>query len=128
MIYKLFILMLLCHVIDDFVLQPVCLSKLKQKDWWKDNVSEQDYYKYMYDYQMALWMHCMSWSAMIHLPLMIFLDCSGMILFISFAINAVIHYVIDDLKANEKKINLKTDQLIHIVQIFLTLIINISLI
>lgn len=128
MIYKLFILMLLCHVIDDFVLQPVCLSKLKQKDWWKDNVSEQDYYKYMYDYQMALWMHCMSWSAMIHLPLMIFLDCSGMILFISFAINAVIHYVIDDLKANEQKINLKTDQLIHIVQIFLTLIINISLI
>jgi hypothetical protein len=128
MIYKLFILMLLCHVIDDFVLQPVCLSKLKQKDWWKNNVSEQDYYKYMYDYQMALWMHCMSWSAMIHLPLMIFLDCSGMILFISFAINAVIHYVIDDLKANEKKINLKTDQLIHIVQIFLTLIINISLI
>lgn len=128
MIYKLFILMLLCHVIDDFVLQPVCLSKLKQKDWWKDNVSEEDYYKYMYDYQMALWMHCMSWSAMIHLPLMIFLDCSGMILFISFAINAVIHYVIDDLKANEKKINLRTDQLIHIVQIFLTLIINISLI
>ena len=120
--------MLLCHVIDDFVLQPVCLSKLKQKDWWKDNVSEEDYYKYMYDYQMALWMHCMSWSAMIHLPLMIFLDCSGMILFISFAINAVIHYVIDDLKANEKKINLRTDQLIHIVQIFLTLIINISLI
>lgn len=128
MIYKLFILMLLCHVIDDFVLQPVCLSKLKQKDWWKNNVSEQDYYKYMYDYEMALWMHCISWSAMIHLPLMIFLDCSGMILFISFAINAVIHYVIDDLKANEKKINLKTDQLIHIVQIFLTLIINFSLI
>lgn len=128
MIYKIFILMLLCHVIDDFVLQPVCLSKLKQKDWWKSNCKEGEYNKYKYDYQMALWMHCISWSAMIHLPLVIFTECSGMILFISFAINATIHYFVDDLKANDKKINLQTDQLIHLAQIFLTLIINISLI
>ena len=26
--------MLLAHVLDDFVLQPQCLSDLKQKDWW----------------------------------------------------------------------------------------------
>lgn len=31
----IFFLMLLMHIIDDFVLQPKSLSHLKQKTWWK---------------------------------------------------------------------------------------------
>ena len=117
--------MLLCHVVDDFVLQPVCLSKLKQKNWWEKNVNDD---KYKNDYMMALWMHSISWSAMIHLPLMLFLNCSGTIIFISFAVNMIIHWIVDNMKANYSMINLTTDQLIHIGQIFLTLIINILII
>lgn len=30
----LIILMSICHVIDDFVFQPICLSKLIQKKFW----------------------------------------------------------------------------------------------
>ena len=32
--FKLFILSILFHIIDDFVFQPICLSKLKQKSFW----------------------------------------------------------------------------------------------
>jgi hypothetical protein len=37
-----------------------------------------------------------------------------------YIINMVIHFVVDDLKANRGKINLLADQSIHIFQIFLT--------
>lgn len=39
---------------------------------------------------------------------------------IAFIINMSIHAIIDDLKANRKKINLIVDQAIHIVQIVAT--------
>lgn len=60
---KILLLMLLCHIIDDFVLQPICLSKLKQKDWWEKHIYENVMYKD--DYKMALFIHSMSWSIMI---------------------------------------------------------------
>ena len=31
---KVLLLMFLFDIIDDFVLQPICLSKLKQKRYW----------------------------------------------------------------------------------------------
>ena len=37
-------------------------------------------------------------------------------------INLIIHMFVDDLKANRNKINLITDQLIHIIQIIFTFI------
>lgn len=126
MIYKLFILMLLCHVIDDFVFQPICLSKLKKKEWWVNNVFIDSTNEG--DYHMAMLIHCISWSAMIHLPLLIFLNCSGTVIFISFGINVLIHYIVDELNVNQKEINLTTDQSIHFGQVFLTLIINFLLI
>lgn len=33
-LFKLFILSILLHIIDNFVLQPICLSRLKQKKTW----------------------------------------------------------------------------------------------
>jgi len=123
--------MILCHVIDDFVLQPICLSKLKQKDWWFDNVFKDYNGNYDWrkqekgknDYKMALLMHSLSWSAMILLPFMFFSEISGSVLYWLFMINAFIHYIIDDLKCNEKKLNLMQDQLIHLGQILLTFLI-----
>lgn len=122
-IIKIFLLMMLCHIIDDFVLQPVCLSKLKQKSWWisecqKENV-EID--KYCNDYRMALAMHSMSWSTMILLPWIILSSTVNPVaLLLMWLFNAVVHYWVDDLKANHYSINLVTDQLVHACQIILT--------
>lgn len=136
----IFFIMLLLHIIDDFVLQPVCLSNLKQKDWWdkagayknKDgHYDKKKFELYKNDYKMALLIHSLSWSIMISLPFIVislydfittgyfmrFTDC---ILVFMIALNTFIHYRTDDVKANLKRINLVKDQCIHIVQILVT--------
>ena len=35
MFIKIVLFMILFHIIDDFVLQPISLSNLKQKKWWE---------------------------------------------------------------------------------------------
>lgn len=106
--------MILFHIIDDFVFQPICLSKLKQKEWWERNIGTKEHgmpFMYKNDYKMALGIHALSWSIMIHLPL--FLIASDFWLGFSVIINMIIHCVVDDLKANDKKLNLSEDQVIH---------------
>ena len=123
MIWKIFILMLLCHVIGDFVLQTDKIANLKQKTWWKENCSEEELKKYKDDYKMALLMHCILWSAMVLLPVILCVEISGLALYFIFIGNVLIHYVTDDLKANYKEINLVEDQTIHLLQILLTFLI-----
>lgn len=116
---KIFLLMILFHIIDDFVFQPICLSKLKQKSWWEENIKNEDELeKYKDDYKAALLIHSLSWSIMIHLPL--FLIASDFWLWFSVTINMLIHCIVDDLKANDKKLNLVEDQFIHMIQILIT--------
>lgn len=117
MMIKILLLMILAHVVDDFVLQPVCLSKLKQREWWENNAPEKMYAK---DYIMALLMHSMSWSVMILLPGMFLCDVSDGMLFGLFCINTFIHFITDDAKANKRTTNLMKDQYIHLIQIVLT--------
>jgi hypothetical protein len=121
MVLEILLLMLLAHCIDDFVLQVV-LAKLKQKDWWTENgyVTEQNQL-YKDDYKMALFLHSLEWSIMIHLPIMFFCDLYTIHLALSVGINCLIHYIVDDAKANKKTISLVTDQQIHIMQILVTL-------
>ena len=120
MFIKILLFMILLHIIDDFVLQPISLSKLKQKKWWEKQEGYSD--KYKDDYKVALAIHSISWSIMIHIPLVIMFSSLGQLaLLISFIVNAVIHYFIDDLKANKLKINLFEDQMVHFWQICTTL-------
>ena len=120
MFIKILLFMILLHIIDDFVLQPISLSNLKQKKWWKKQEGYSD--KYKDDYKVALAIHSISWSIMIHIPLVIMFQSLGQLaLLISFIVNAVIHYYIDDLKANKLKINLFEDQMVHFWQICTTL-------
>ena len=120
MFIKILLFMILLHIIDDFVLQPISLSSLKQKKWWKKQEGYSD--KYKDDYKVALAIHSISWSIMIHIPLVIMFPSLGQLaLLISFIVNAVIHYYIDDLKANKLKINLFEDQMVHFWQICTTL-------
>ena len=113
MIY-VFLIMILLHIIDDFVLQPICLSKLKQKSFWEHYVKDNEIYKF--DYKVALVIHALSWAIMIHLPLM-FIVSNEILVFISVIINTAIHAWIDDEKANKLNINLFEDQMMHIGQI-----------
>lgn len=120
MFIKILLFMILLHIIDDFVLQPISLSNLKQKKWWEKQEGYSD--KYKDDYKVALAIHSISWSIMIHIPLVIMFPSLGQLaLLISFIANAVIHYYIDDLKANKLKINLFEDQMVHFWQICTTL-------
>ena len=114
---KLLLLMILMHIVDDYYLQGI-LASMKQKKWW----IKQEGYKSLYknDYKMALLMHSMSWSIMILLPAMLFLNVSQYVLLGIFVINSFIHYHIDDLKANKLQINLMFDQTIHIMQVITT--------
>ena len=120
---KVLLLMFLFDIIDDFVLQPVCLSKLKQKRYWIEECEKNnlDISKYDTDYITALIMHGLSWSIMIHIPLMFLGGINDdLFLLLSVLLNAVIHAIIDDLKANKLKINLDVDQCLHGLQIIIT--------
>lgn len=117
MLIKLLLLMIFAHIIDDYYLQGI-LAHMKQKVWWEHSEWFKPLYKY--DYKMALLMHSMSWSIMILLPSIILFNISGYFALGAFIINTVIHYYIDDLKANRGKINLIVDQSIHLAQVFMT--------
>jgi len=122
---SILLIMIFLHILDDFVLQTICLSKLKQKNWWitECNKLSISFEKYKYDYLVALLMHTLSWSIIIHIPIMMCYEISDFKLFLSVLINSMIHFTIDDLKANRGQINLVYDQLIHLIQIIITFII-----
>ena len=113
--------MLFCHIIDDFCLQTTWLSNGKQKAWW-EKVAPDPLYRY--DYIAALVIHSFSWSFMTLLPIAIFQHFVVDAAFLAvLAINAIIHGIVDDIKANRHKINLITDQSIHAVQIIIAFLI-----
>ena len=119
---KIFILlaMIFCHIVDDYYLQGI-LASMKQKSWWQKSESYSE--KYRYDYVMALIEHAFSWTFMVMLPIFIVSKFQiDVFMCLVFLANWIIHAVVDDLKANKKKINLIQDQVIHLVQIFVTFI------
>lgn len=112
-----FMLMIFFHIVDDYYLQG-WLASAKQKQYWQENAPQELYKR---DYIWALIMHSCSWAFMIMLPIAYVNSFTVDVAFvIIFAMNVTIHAMIDDLKANKKKINLWEDQLIHILQIGLT--------
>jgi hypothetical protein len=121
---KIFIvlMMIFCHIVDDYYLQKGLLNCLKQKSWWR----AQDNYKelYKYDYIVGLIIHSFSWAFMIMLPIAFVngfeISATFLIIFIA---NMIIHAIVDDLKANKFQINLITDQTMHLLQIATTTII-----
>ena len=111
------IFMILCHIIDDFVLQG-WLASAKQENWWKKQEGYNDLYKN--DYKMALFIHSLEWSIMIHLPIIVFYNFQVTIgILISILGNCYLHYLIDDLKANLKVFTLIIDQIFHIIEVIL---------
>ena len=118
---KLFVLlaMIFCHIMDDYRLQGI-LASMKQKSWWTKNAPGK---LYSNDYLMALGMHSFSWAFMIMLPLAIYQGFNVGVFFVVLMLaNTAIHFFVDNLKANKGRINLITDQSIHLVQILYTFV------
>ena len=124
--YKIAIilLILLMHFIYDFHIQGI-LAEMKQKSWWSNecNKYHAPFFKYRNDYKMALIVHSVECALFTMLPLIVDMLISehtghlqnAWILFLPcILLLAVSHYLIDDKKANELKINLVQDQLYHI--------------
>ena len=111
------LLMIFCHIVDDYYLQG-WLASAKQKKYWQENAPDK---MYKNDYIWALIMHSFSWAFMVMLPIAYSLSFSlnGPFL-IAFVVNVAIHATVDDLKANKRRINLWEDQIMHLVQIVLT--------
>lgn len=111
------ILMIFLHIVDDYYLQG-WLASAKQKKYWQENAPEKLYEN---DYLWALIMHSFSWTFMIMLPIAFIVNYEiGIGYVVMFGANLVIHAIVDDLKANKRKINLWADQMIHIAQICTT--------
>ena len=122
---KLFIvlLMIFCHIVDDYYLQGF-LSSAKQKKFWKENAPQP---LYKYDYIWALIMHAFSWSFMIMLPIAFYMQFNvDLVFLVILVLNMSIHALIDNLKANELIINLWVDQIGHMIQIAATAMILLS--
>lgn len=106
--------MIFMHIVDDYYLQG-WLASAKQKSWWEKNSPDELYKR---DYIMALFMHAFSWTFMIMLPVFyVYKFALSWPFLIAFVANLIIHAYVDNLKANKKKINLRQDQLIHLLQI-----------
>ena len=113
----LLILMVFLHIINDYNLQG-WFASAKQREWWKNNAPSK---LYKYDYILALLIHSFSWSFMIMLPIALHMSFSIDYIFIIILFaNMFMHAFVDNLKANKKKINLWTDQFIHVAQIIVT--------
>jgi len=114
-IFEILFIMIFLHIIDDFMFQKIGnLEDLKQVVTWKPYGD-----KYKNDYIVALIYHGFEWSCMISIPLFIL---GWKFLLPSILVNTIIHSIVDDQKANRFKLTLIQDQVIHMFQIGLTLV------
>ena len=123
--YKILLLlmMIFLHIVDDYYLQG-WLASAKQKSYWEQNAPDK---LYKHDYIMALFMHSFSWAFMIMLVPSVYtlitttnINNASLAISLVFLTNLCIHMVVDNSKANLKKINLVQDQLNHLAQILIT--------
>lgn len=108
------VLMLLGHLVADYTLQG-WLADGKQESWWKKICGGKIPDKYKHDYVAALLCHALYWSIFICAPFYASIHFLSAII-----LNTGLHAIVDDLKANQKAINLVQDQLIHLGQILVT--------
>lgn len=114
---KTILIMLLLHHLADYTLQG-WLANGKQKSWWAEAFGGTTPAKYRNDYKCALLCHSMYWALVVFAP--IWLYAPNEVALAVIGGNAMVHYVVDDAKANERAIGLWADQVLHWLQIVLT--------
>ena len=124
------------HIYSDFHLQGI-LASMKQKKYWEEMPEYTSFYKH--DYRVSLAMHSLEWSFFVLIPVFVlftayyqyffqsgfdWLLTNAIILYIIWMINAMVHFEVDDAKANDLSINLNMDQIAHFLQIILICIVT----
>ena len=117
--------MMFCHIFDDFHLQGI-LAQMKQREWWRAQTAK---LMYKHDYIVALLIHGFSCAVMLHIPAIIYAmiyhtgNAANSLYITVFVAMWLFHALVDHLKANVHAINLAQDQLLHIWQIVIVLIV-----
>lgn len=112
-------LIIIAHIIDDFILQQLGnLNNFKQKKFWEPYNKEYNN-KYCLDHYAGLVIHCISWSIMVHLPILLLTQTPEIIILISSIIHAINHGIIDNKKCNKYELSLLEDQTLHFIQLIL---------
>ena len=115
----IFLAMIFAHIFADFIFQNNFMATYKQKSNWVKYISASNGL-YKNDYKVVLFVHSFSWAFITYLPLLYY-EC-----YLYYAILVIlqtpIHAYIDHVKCNLLKINLVTDQTLHLVQIILPFI------
>ena len=130
---------ILFHIIADFNLQGL-LAKWKQKQEWylectRSGITDVEKSKYKYDWFICLIAHAFMWSVITYLPFLPAIHYINLTskpavtaMYVVIVItNTIAHAYIDHLKCNESRINLLTDQLLHIFQITASLAVYVGL-
>lgn len=124
---KLIMLLLLLHLVADYLLQG-CLANLKQASFWQKMFDGHDwasfsamFRKYGKDYWAGIVCHAALWTLVTFAPLLFATTCSDLVAIAVFIPNAVFHGWVDNLKANHPmRLNLIQDQLLHFAQVVVT--------
>ena len=115
---RIFFIMLLLHIVAEFVLQPVCLSRLKRDTTHKDTA------------EMAIAISAIMWATMIMIPLMYYSTEGDLVLLLVFLANFGLHTMIDGYYTNRQKISFVTTQCLYLMLVaitfLLTMLINIA--
>ena len=115
--FKVFLLCLGLHLFADYTLQGV-LAQMKQASWWRKQTDDPLYKNAWF---CALLCHSVYWVLVTFAPIIYLWEEHWYWLLVVLSLNVAIHASIDDLKANAHKINLCTDQFLHLLQIVLTI-------
>ena len=112
--YLLLPLMILCHIIEDFHIQGV-MADMKQASFWRSYGE-----KYANDWKPVIILHGMEWAILTSMPCLVmsWFDIPLWFVLVIVAMG-LLHAYIDHLKANVGKINLITDQTLHMSQIMI---------
>ncbi len=114
-----FIVLFFVHIVDDYYLQG-WLANGKSRAWWQTNAPDE---KYKYDFIVCLLEHGFSNSFLLHAAIFVMADASNWLLLLSFLFTMIFHALVDNLKANNKIINLWQDQVLHALNILILAII-----
>ena len=134
--------MVLMHIIEDFHVQGI-MAQMKQRQWWCDTIAEyivahpslnlsgEDFSNTYNDHKIVLLLHGFEWSMFIHAPIIVshivyngwgFSEGFLFVMCITVCLNAIVHAIVDNLKANARSISLVCDQACHIIQVVITYI------
>ena len=118
---RIFFVMLLLHVVAEFVLQPVALLRLKQKTYWE----QPEHPNGGKDASaMAIALYAILWSVMIMLPLMYYSTEGDLILLLVFLFNMLAHAYIDEYATNRHKLSFVMSQSLYLLQLTITFLVT----